>query len=104
MESVTDSPLSRIRVVTFVCGLIAVLLSHAAYTLVVYRARALTHSVFASSDLLLFLLPAVLAFCGYFFLLRARAVRIIPAWIAALLLTLLSIWLSLLIPFNTYGT
>jgi hypothetical protein len=52
----------------------------------------------------LFALPAIVVFSGYFFLLRARAIRIIPPWVAAFLLTLLSFWLSFLLPFNIYGT
>jgi len=79
-------------------------MAHAAYTFVLYRARVLTHSAVASSDFLLFALPAIVAFAGYYFLLRARAVRTVPPWVAAFLLTLLSFSLSLLLPFNVYGT
>ncbi len=104
MVSTTDSSGARIGVFPLICGLVALVLAHAAYSFVLYRARVLTHSAIASSDFLLFALPAIVVFVGCFFLLRARAVRIIPPWVAAFLLTLLSIWLSLLIPFNTYGT
>ena len=104
MVSTTDSSRTRISVVQLICGLVAIMVAHAAYAFVLYRARVLTHSAIASSDFLLFALPAIVVFAGCFFLLRARAVRIIPPWVAAFLLTLLSIWLSMLIPFNTYGT
>lgn len=104
MVSTTDSSPPRISRVQLVCGLIVLAGAHAGYTFVLYRARVLTHSAIASSDFLLFALPAILAFTGYFFLLRARAVRIMPPWVGAFLLTLLSFWLSLLLPFNTYGT
>lgn len=104
MVSTTDSSRSRITAVQLICGLVALVVAHAAYTFLFYRARVLTHSAIASSDVLLFALPAIVVFARCFFLLRARAVHIIPAWVAAFLLTLLSIWLSVLIPFNTYGT
>jgi hypothetical protein len=104
MVSTIGSSPRRISVVPLICGLVALAMAHAAYTFVLYRARALTHSAIGSSDFLLFALPAIVVFSGYFFLLRARAVRIIPPWVGAFLLTVLSFWLSLLLPFNTYGT
>lgn len=104
MVTRTDSSRARISVVQLICGLVALAVAHAAYTFFLYRARALTHSAIASSDFLLFTLPAMVVYSGIFFLFRARAVRIIPPWVVAFLLTILSIWLSLLLPFNTYGT
>jgi hypothetical protein len=104
MVSTIDSSPRRISVVSLICGVFALALAHAAYSFVFYRTRVLTHSAAASSDFLLFALPAIVVFSGYFFLLRARAVRIIPPWVGAFLLTVLSFWLSLLLPFNTYGT
>jgi hypothetical protein len=104
MVSTTDSSVARIGVLPLICGLVALVLAHAAYTFVLYRARDLTHSAIASSDFLLFALPAIVVFIGCFFLLRARAVRIIPPWVGAFLLTALSCWLSVLLPFNIYGT
>ena len=102
MVSAAHSP--RIRLFAFIVGLVAVALAHAGYTFVVYRARALTHSAVASSDLLLFALPAVLAFCGYFFLLRARAISPLLSLLIASALAFLSFWFSMLLPFNIYGT
>lgn len=104
MVSTVDSSRSRVGVVRVICGLLALVVAHAAYAFFLYRARVLTHSAIASSDFLLFALPAMVVFSENFFLLRAGAVRIIPLWVAAFLLTLLSLWLSLLLPFNTYGT
>jgi hypothetical protein len=104
MVSTINSSPSRISVVALICGLVGVAMAHAAYTFVLYRARVVTHSAIASSDFLLFALPAIVVFCGYFFLLRARGLRIIPPSVAAFLLTVLSFWLSFLLPFNTYGT
>jgi hypothetical protein len=104
MVSTIDSSPPRISIVSLICGVVALAMAHAAYTFVLYRARVLTHSAVASSDFLLFALPAIVAFAGYYFLLRARAVRTVPPWVAAFLLTLLSFSLSLLLPFNVYGT
>ena len=99
----TIVPASRIGLLQFIGGLAAIVAAHAAYTFVFYRARVLTHSAVALSDLLLFALPATLAFTGYFFLLRARGVRRIQPWIGAFLLTVLSFSLSLLLPLARTG-
>jgi hypothetical protein len=86
------------------CALIAIAIGHVAYTLLLYRVRVLTHSAIASSDFILFGLPAILAFTGYWLLLRGRQIRMIPPWMAACLLVFISFWLSLFIAFNIYGT
>jgi hypothetical protein len=104
MVSTIDSSPPRISVVSLIGGLVALASAHAAYIFVLYRARVLTHSAIASSDFLLFALPAIVVFSGYFFLLRARALRAMPPWVGAFLLTALSFSLSLLLPFNVYGT
>lgn len=85
-------------------GLLAVVLGHAAYVFFVYRARVVRHAALASSDFILFALPALLAFIGFYWLLCGRKMHLLPPWVGAFLLTLLSLWLSLLLPFNTYGT
>jgi len=69
-----------------------------------YGSRTFVRSFAVPSEFVVFLFPVVVAFIGYYFLLRARAVRVIPLWVAAFLLTLLSFSLSLLLPFNMYGT
>jgi hypothetical protein len=102
VSTVNSSP--RMSALHLVCGLVGIAMAHVGYTFVLYRARVLTHSGIASSDFFLFVLPALLAFSGYFLLLRARAIRVIPPWVAAFLLTLLSFSLSLLLPFSIYGT
>jgi drug/metabolite transporter (DMT)-like permease len=103
MVSTILSP-SRVSGLQLVCGLVAVAAAHVGYTFVLYRARVVSHSTVASSDLLLFALPVIVAFIVYFFLLRARAPRIVPPWVGAFLLTFLSFCLSLLLAFNTFGT
>jgi hypothetical protein len=104
MVSMLDSSVPRISVAKLTCALMAVAVAHMAYTFFLYRARVLTHSSTASSDFVLFALPAILAFIGYLFLLRARAIRKIRAWVAAFFLTVFSFWFSLYLAFNTYGT
>jgi hypothetical protein len=94
----------RIGVGIFVGGLVAIAAAHSAYVFFLYRARVITHSCIASSDFVLFALPALLAFAGYYALLAVRRPTWIPHWVGAFLLTLLSLWLSMLLPFNTHGT
>ncbi len=77
---------------------------HAGYVFVVYRSRRLTPSPFASSDFLLFGLPALLAIAAFYWLLRGRHPAWLPRWVAALFLTVVSSWLSVLLPFTAYGT
>jgi len=103
MTSTIDSS-PRMSALQLVCSLVAVAAVHVAYTFVFYRARVVSHSAVASSDFLLFALAVIVAFVGYFFLLRARAARMIPPWVGAFLLTVLSFCLSLLLAFNTFGT
>ena len=86
------------------CAVAAVVVLHAAYVFVVYRLRHLTPSAFASSDFLLFGLPALLAFAAFYWLLGGRHPAWLPRWVAALFLTIISSWLSVLVPFNAYGT
>jgi hypothetical protein len=82
----------------------AVIACHAVYFFLVYRARVLTHSAFASSDLSLFYLPVLVVFAGFASLLRRRGTSWVLSIALAFLLTFVSVWLSLLIPFNMYGT
>lgn len=104
MASRTDSSRPRISIAQLICGLVALTATHVAYSFFLYQARVLTHSAIASSDFLLFYLPAMVVYSGYFFLLRARAVRLIPPWVGAFLLTVLSLCVSFYLAFNTYGT
>ena len=104
MVSILNSSLSRMSVRKLTCALIAIAIGHLAYTLLLYRVRVLTHSPIASSDFILFGLPAILAFTGYWLLLRGRQIRMIPPWMTACLLVFVSFWLSLFLAFNIYGT
>jgi drug/metabolite transporter (DMT)-like permease len=102
MVSTIQSP-SRVSGLQLVCGLVAVAAAHVACTFVLYRALVVSDSAVDSSDLLLYALPVIFTFLAYFFLLRARAARMIPPWVGAFLLTFVSFCLSLLLAFNTFG-
>jgi cytochrome bd-type quinol oxidase subunit 2 len=104
MVSAIDRSQRTFRAAKLFCGVAAVALAHAGYVFVVYRSRVLTQSVFASSDFFLFALPALVAFAAYCWLLRAWRRQWPPRWLAAFVLTVVSFSLSLLVPFNTYGT
>ncbi len=69
-----------------------------------YGSGTFIRSLLVPSEFVVFVFPTVAAFTGYYLLLRGRAARIMPPWVAAFLLTLLSFSLSLLFAFNTYGT
>jgi len=85
-------------------GLLTVAIAHVGYIFLTYRARVLAHSAFCSPDFIVFALPTLLAFAGYVSLLHARRSSWITAAIVAIVLTLLSCWISLFIAFHTYGT
>jgi hypothetical protein len=95
---------SRLSLAPFVAGIICLIVVHVAIVFLLYGSRAFVRSFAVPSEFVVFLFPAVVAFTGYYWLLRARAVRMIPPSVAAFLLTLLSFSLSLLLPFNVYGT
>ncbi|MGZ5522473.1 MAG: hypothetical protein ACXWF1_04990 [Chthoniobacterales bacterium] len=85
--------------VTFV-GFIT--LAHVAVVLLLYGQRIRVS--FLPSEILWLLTPAVTAFVGYYAVLRRRRSVNMPSWVAAFLLTLCSLSLSLYLAFNMYGT
>ena len=85
-------------------GVVLVAIAHVACIFVAYRARALTHAGLWSSDLIVFALPTVLAIAAYFGFLRSWRMSWLVAVVVSLVLTFLSLWVGLLIAFNTYGT
>ena len=102
----------RLSGVALAAGVGGVLLLHAGIFLVLYRGRVVSHWSIADSDLLSFASPLLLAFCAYTYLLFrsrvllsvspiARAFGILAISVA---ITFISCWLSLLLPFNLYGT
>jgi hypothetical protein len=97
-------PAARLTWPRFALFAILLIICHAAYFFFGYRDRALHHSVFPSSDFLLIYLPLFIVFAAFLVLLRARRIHPVSMFVFALLLTFLSFCLSLLIPFNVYGT
>ncbi len=85
-------------------GVVAVALAHGSYVFLVYRARHLASGDLASSDFILFGIPALAAFAVYYWLVGDRRASWPPRWLVAFALTAASFFLSLLVPFNTYGT
>ena len=100
----SDLAATRLSLAPFVAGIVCLVIVHIAIVFFLDGSRAFVRSLALPSEFVVFLFPAVVAFTGYYFLLRARAVRTIPPFVAAFLLTLLSFSLSLLLPFNIYGT
>ena len=103
VSAIESSP--RVASLRKLAGAVAgVAVLHGGYVFVVYRLRHLKQAAFASSDFLLFGLPALLAFAAFYWLLGGRHPNWLPRWVAALLLTVVSSWFSLLLPFDAYGT
>ncbi len=100
----SHSASTQLSLATFVAGIICLIAVHVVIVFLLYGSRTFVRSFAVPSEFVVFLFPVVVAFIGYYFLLRARAVRVIPLWVAAFLLTLLSFSLSLLLTFNMYGT
>lgn len=100
----SHSAATRLSLTPCVAGIICLVVVHVGIVFLLYGNRAFVRSFAVPSEFVVFLFPAVVAFTGYYLLLRARAIRMIPPWVAAFLLTLLSFSLSLLLPFNVYGT
>jgi hypothetical protein len=94
-----SSPFRTTVAVAFV-GFIT--LAHVAVVFLLYGQRVRVN--FLPSEILWLLTPAVAAFVGYYAVLRRRRSVNMPSWVAAFLLTLLSLSLSLYLTFNTYGT
>lgn len=86
----------RLSTAQIVAGIVLVTVSHIAAVFLLYGSGLPSFDVFV--------LPMVLAYLGYYFLLRAGGPGIIPSWVGAFLLTMLSLCLSLPLPFNVYGS
>jgi hypothetical protein len=87
-----------------VLGIGVVAIAHVAYIVVAYRSRALTPPGLWSSDVVVFALPTLLAFGGYVCFLHRPRTSWLLAFMVSIVLTFLSLWVSLFIAFNTYGT
>jgi hypothetical protein len=87
---------SRLSTARVVAGIVVVIVFHIVAVFLVFGSGMTSFAAFV--------LPMILAYLGYYFLLRAGRPRIIPFWVGAFLLTLLSLCLSLPLPFNVYGS
>jgi hypothetical protein len=85
-----------------VAGVVFIAIVHVAIVFLLYGQRVRVS--FLPSEVIWLLTPAVAAFAGYYAVLRRRRFVNMPSWIAAFLLTLCSLSLSLYLAFNTYGT
>ena len=107
---------ATLRPRTVAIGIVAVVIAHSAVVLALYRGRVVTRWRVAESDFVLFALPLLLA-CGAtaYLLLRSDflrgisspsriIVRVLMAVLTALLVACVSAILSVLVPFNLYGT
>ena len=99
-----ESSSRRLSSVSAICFALAVIAFHAGFTLLLYRHLRQIRATGIPAEFLVFCLPTFLAYVGFFLLLRVWRVRLMPPWFSAFLLTILSFWLSLLLPFNIYGT
>ena len=100
----SHSESTRLSLAPFVAGIVCSVVGHVVIVFFLYGSRAFVRSLAVPSELVVFLFPAAIAFTGYYLLLRAHGVRMIPPPVAAFLLTLLSFSLSLLLAFSVYGT
>jgi steroid 5-alpha reductase family enzyme len=95
-----ESPRFRITTAVTCVGLITIV--HVALVFLLYGQRV--RFSFLPSEVVWLLSPAMAAFAGYYVVLQRRRSVNMPSWVAAFLLTLLSLSLSLYLSFNTYGT
>ena len=100
----SHSASTQLSLATFVAGIICLIAVHVVIVFLLYGSRTFVRSFAVPSEFVVFLFPAVVAFTGYYLMLRARAVRMILPWVGAFLLTFLSFCLSLLLAFTTYAT
>ena len=99
-----DPPQHRLSGFIVIGGALSVIVFHVVVTLLLYpRGRQISASGIPA-EFLVFWLPTILAYIIFISLLRARNVQLMPPWVGAFLLTILSLSLSLLLPFNIYGT
>jgi hypothetical protein len=97
---------------TLIAGIGLVFILHSALFFVLYRGRAVSHWLLTESNFFLTGLPLLLAFSATVFLLLRSSLlltagtvgRALGLFALALLITFFSFWLSLLVPFNLYGT
>jgi hypothetical protein len=96
--------MSRMSAGRVVAGVIFVIVFHIVAVFLLYGFGRQIVAAGLPGGFTVFVLPMMLSYLGYYLLLRAGKPRIIPCWVGAFLLTMLSLCLSLPLPFNVYGT
>ena len=95
---------ARLGTARIVAGIVLVILCHVVAVFLLFGIGRQIASTGLPPSFIVFYLPMIVAYLCYYFLLRAGKPRIIPFWVGAFLLTLLSLCLSLPLPFNVYGS
>ena len=97
--------------VYFLAKMVLVLMAHFAAGVCLYYQRTTHRSALFDSDVLVFLIPAALAFAGYFlitwscaFPMRHRAMKITTVTLMALAATAMSSVCTMTFVFNRWGT
>jgi hypothetical protein len=98
----TVAGLSRFRTTAAVAGVVFIAMVHVVMVFLLYGQRIRVS--FLPSEIIWLLTPALAAFAAYYAVFRQRRSVNMPSWVAAFLLTLCSLSLSLYLAFNTYGT
>lgn len=93
----------RLKAASVVCGIMAVAVIHSVAQLLMYRARV--KGELDTSDFVLFAVPALAAWAGYFVVFRRLGrTRPLPASIAAFAVTFVSFWAGMIAALNLYGS
>jgi hypothetical protein len=95
---------TRLSTGRVVAGIMLVIAFHIVAVFLLYGVGRQVVAAGFPGGFTVFVLPMMLSYLGYYFLLHAGKPRIIPCWVGAFLLTLLSLCLSLPLPFNVYGS
>jgi len=99
-----NSSETRLSTARVVAGIVLVIVFHVVAVFLLSGIGRQIVAVGLPGSFTVLVLPMILAYLGYYFLLCAGRPRIIPSWVGAFLLTLLSLCLSLPLPFNVYGS
>jgi hypothetical protein len=96
----------------FTLSLISITVCHALWTFLIYGQRCRTHNSFAQSDFILFTLPLIIVLFSHVYVFQRSCsafqnltmIKGFGLAILAFITTFLSLWISMLIPINIYGT
>src|SRR4051794_6646463 len=102
----------RVDRVVLTAAALGVFVAHFCLQFILYRGRAVGHWVIADSDLVVFYTPLLLALTGYAIVLSLVAAakpwspvgKVVFVVIFTMIAGFFSLWLSMLLPLNTYGS